>query len=343
MVPRIMSSWFVLLIFVSTNEVLGEIGHVNHPNCIQYKPPKPDDKSIVFSEAFGRLGNNLLLYAAMYQLQVSVGLEAYVNDECLMYLRKFFTKESIKLKSIQETYCNYDEIQWVFYYKHIRPLLTDKSYRTGRVLYLWPVTGHDEAFDAYRAESHHCVEHDRMVKAYHQTMRNTLEFRPEIMTRVNKIIEEVARKMGSPRREITFVGVHNRRTDHIAYTKKKEGKTPLKPSYFHHAMDAMREDVDHKKMAFLIVSDDMAWAKKNIKNPHGDVFFVGTGVGDVDLDIGTDLALMANANHTIISRGTFSMWGSILCGGEYHTEYGLMVPDYIMDPEDEFYQKEYIL
>lgn len=103
------------------------------------------------------------------------------------------------------------------------------------------------------------------------------------------------------------------------------------------------EEVDHKYMAFLIVSDDMAWAKKNIKNKKGDVFFVGIGVPDVDLDIGTDLAIMAYANATIISRGTFGMWGAILCGGEYHTEFGLMVPEHIMDPHDEFYHQEYIL
>lgn len=123
---------------------------VIHPGCVTYKPPKPDEKSIIFSEAFGRLGNNLLLYAVMYQLQISLGVTAYVNDECLIYLRKFFTNESIMLKSVQATYCNYDQIQWIFYYKHIRPLLTDKSYRTGKVLYLWPSTGKDTDFDAYR-------------------------------------------------------------------------------------------------------------------------------------------------------------------------------------------------
>lgn len=96
------------------------------------------------------LGNHLLMYAIMYQLHITLGLPAYINDECVSYLSKFFTKESIKLPSIHRTFCNYDQIQWIFYYKHIRPLLVDKSYRTGKQLYLWPRTGEDGEFSAYR-------------------------------------------------------------------------------------------------------------------------------------------------------------------------------------------------
>ena len=91
---------------------------------------------------------------------------------------------------------------------------------------------------------------------------------------------------------------------------------------------------DYENIAFLFISDDMEWGRKNIKDKHNDLFFVGVGETDIDMDIGTDLALMANANHTIISRGTYSMWGAVLSGGEYHTEYGLMVPDHLMNPDD---------
>ncbi len=32
-------------------------------------------------------------------------------------------------------------------------------------------------------------------------------------------------------------------------------------------------------------------------------------------DIGDDLALLAACNHTILSYGTFGMWGALLAGG----------------------------
>ena len=31
---------------------------------------------------------------------------------------------------------------------------------------------------------------------------------------------------------------------------------------------------------------------------------------------GNDLALLASVNHSIVSYGTFSMWGALLAGGE---------------------------
>lgn len=168
------------------------------------------------------------------------------------------------------------------------------------------------------------------MKRYHINMRKTLKFIPEIMERVYDVYDSVAKKMHLPKKDITFIGIHNRRTDHLAWTQKKHKRSPLKASYFYDAMDKFREDYDN--VAFLFVSDDMPWGKKNIKDKNNDLFFVGKGESTVDLDIGTDLAIMANANHTIITRGTYSMWGAILSGGEYHTEHGLMVPDHLMNP-----------
>ena len=40
--------------------------------CRHFKHPKEDEKSIVYTEAHGRLGNHLLLYALMYQLKVKI-------------------------------------------------------------------------------------------------------------------------------------------------------------------------------------------------------------------------------------------------------------------------------
>ena len=42
--------------------------------------------------------------------------------------------------------------------------------------------------------------------------------------------------------------------------------------------------------------------------------------------IGYDLALLAACNHTVISRGSFSMWVALFSGGEYYAEYGAIVP-----------------
>ena len=53
--------------------------------------------------------------------------------------------------------------------------------------------------------------------------------------------------------------------------------------------------------------------------------FLGTGNSEIPESVGKDLALLAESNHTIISRGSFSTWAAILCGGDYYGEYGFMV------------------
>ena len=92
----------------------------------------------------------------------------------------------------------------------------------------------------FRSESHHCIEHEKLVMAYHRTVRETLKFKPDIQERVVEIYDEVARKIGKKKKDIYFVGIHNRRTDHIEYTRRKHGQKPLKPSYFQDAMEEMR-------------------------------------------------------------------------------------------------------
>jgi hypothetical protein len=45
-------------------------------------------------------------------------------------------------------------------------------------------------------------------------------------------------------------------------------------------------------------------------------------------------ALLMSCNHTVITRGTYSMWAGVLAGGEYYTEYGTIVPSAMMNPEN---------
>ena len=94
----------------------------------------------------------------------------------------------------------------------------------------------------------------------------------------------------------------------------------------------IREEYDN--VAFIYVSDDMSWGTDQFKYIK-DLHFVGGGQemqenanrGIVDPDAAAyDLALMINCNHTIISRGTFTMWIALLAGGEYFTEYGPIIP-----------------
>ena len=48
----------------------------------------PDSPTIIFGEAHGRLGNQLLGYALLSHFRRHLGMEAYINAECRQYMEK---------------------------------------------------------------------------------------------------------------------------------------------------------------------------------------------------------------------------------------------------------------
>ena len=255
-------------------------------------------------------------------------------------MEKFFLPESILVDSIQRKFCNYDKLPYELYYKDINDVLTDKSYRNGRVIYLFPNMYRNAGqYDGYSTYSHIPTDiHERLLRSMARTVRKSLKFRPEIVSRVTEIFDDVAKQLDAKKKDITFIGVHNRRTDHLEYLKQKGGHKPLKAKYFKEKMDEYREDYDN--VVFMYVSDDMEWGMKKLGNEE-NIFFVGSGDGEDELSIGVDLAIMANCNHTIVSRGTYSLWGSYLAGGERKTELGYDVPEELTDPD--YVHEEFIL
>ena len=71
---------------------------------------------------------------------------------------------------------------------------------------------------------------------------------------------------------------------------------------------------------------DKKYQPLNYHNLFQEAIYLFLGIGNEETDaIGFDLALMASSDHTIISRGSFSTWCAILCGGEYYGEYGPII------------------
>lgn len=73
-----------------------------------------------------------------------------------------------------------------------------------------------------------------------RSMKKVLNFKPEILERVQEIFVDVAKKVGKDPSDITFITIHNRRTDHLDFVKQRDKKKPLKADYFYNAMDEFR-------------------------------------------------------------------------------------------------------
>ena len=64
---------------------------------------------------------------------------------------------------------------------------------------------------------------------------------------------------------IVYVGVHNRRTDHLQY-QAEGGWITLQPGYFLEALEVYRQWAwrSNKHLVFLFVSDDLGWAREKL-------------------------------------------------------------------------------
>ena len=63
--------------------------------------------------------------------------------------------------------------------------------------------------------------------------------------------------------ETLFIGIHNRRTDHLSL-QREGGWVPLEAGYFLEAMELYRSWFRGHSLVFLYISDDPQWARQKI-------------------------------------------------------------------------------
>ena len=85
----------------------------------------------------------------------------------------------------------------------------------------------------------------------------------EILLKIAAHFKKKNPKKFKKTKNITFVGVHHRRGDHLLYQSER-GLTTLDVGYFLEAMDMYREK--YKRVVFVYVSDDIEWAKNKLGN-----------------------------------------------------------------------------
>ena len=96
----------------------------------------------------------------------------------------------------------------------------------------------------------------KFKKVFRETSDDTL-------TTIGNHFRQANKKKFKKRKDITYVGIHNRRGDHL-YFQKESGLKTLEPGYFIEAMEMYREK--YKRVVFIYVSDDMNWGEEKLKN-----------------------------------------------------------------------------
>ena len=108
--------------------------------------------------------------------------------------------------------------------------------------------------------------------------------------------------------EYTYIGIHVRRGDALLSVVQKKGFRVPPVAYFNLTMSYFEKK--YKDVVFVVCSDDKNWVSRNVKSQNSLVLYSKFN------DAASDMCLLSQCNHTIITSGTFSWWAGWLAGGE---------------------------
>jgi hypothetical protein len=243
-------------------------------------------KIIVFN---GGLGNQMFQYAFYLRLKKEHPLSLFLFD----------------IEKAQSSHSGY-ELDKVF---HINSIKQSRNYR--RLKRYWPKL--ETKFHTIKQEnslkyspkpfsSHHSGtiyegfwQSEKFFLPVEPIVRNAFSFQEDILNKKTKEIVAFLNNSNS-------VSVHIRRGDYLQHT----GVFGLCPKeYYDKALSYIKDNVDNP--IFVFFSDDIEWAKQNIKCENAQ--YVTWNHGDESWQ---DMYLMSQCKHNIIANSSFSWWGSWL-------------------------------
>ena len=101
------------------------------------------------------------------------------------------------------------------------------------------------------------------------------------------------------------ISLHIRRGDYVKNKIVREILGTLPLEYYKQAINFVTKNI--KNPTFFIFSDDIEWAKENLKTSLPTVFVSKQGIKDYE-----ELILMSKCKHNIIANSSFSWWGAWL-------------------------------
>ena len=248
---------------------------------IPIKPPPHNkircpQKPIVTVQPLGRLGNQMWEYISVWAVAKKTGHEPYVPSCLIRELEKIFRNLPVPPLSYL-AYCPLQE--------HLVVVTEDQvDHSNGNILL------------------RNYIQLPTYIAPLLSEIRKIFKFKERIIDESQRLLHIVSRGM----KNITYVGVHVRRTEYIGYLKRKFKASLVKPDYFLRQMNVFRNK--YKRVMFVVVSDDPKWCERELRGDDAVVMKTNSPA--------QDLAIMAACNHSIIDYGTYGVWGAILSGGD---------------------------
>jgi len=152
-----------------------------------------------------------------------------------------------------------------------------------------------------------------------QQLRHALNFRSQPAQLAAKFVSYTV-PPGWTASSFVRVGVHVRRGDFLGRWQVKTGFTTATPLYLRRALGYFVERF--ARIQFIVASNDIPWCREHIRSSTWDRNVVNITFSEGH-SAGTDLAILASCDHTVMTTGTFGWWAAWLANGTtvYYSEF----------------------
>lgn len=294
----------------------------------------PMETSRFVSFGRGRLGNQMSSVATLIAFSQKFNVVPFVTREQAELLWGYF--EDMDLNVLEDEMPNYQAYKWKNPFRLIDEKILNYDYSI-----LFSPEGSKYLFGQtidvgqYPNEVHLFKEISpslksvfRMKDRFVLNARRNLELsRTEFLEKrktFQRNSEELEGSHVCKFEDISFVSIHIRRGDYAGHLKSLYQVGYVKREYYFEAIEWFKGAL--KCPLFFVVSDDLEWAESEIGDCNGHCFYAGSRKSRVEFlpkdrltaspEIGNDMALLGQVNHSIITYGTFGMWGALLAGGQ---------------------------
>ena len=246
----------------------------------------------------GRLGNNLFQLLTLLGAAREHCYTPVITEQFAILLNQVFNLSFINtISKIPESWDLFNEgSSGTVYAPKIEKLRHDKN---------WTLDGY---FQSWR----YFDKHEDYIKS-------RLRFRNEINEAVLKYLASTSHFWNK-----TKICVHQRRGDFIDKKHSEDGFSSPGLDFLNRAMHYFLKKLSNQQVAFIYLSDDIEWCKKNVKG--ASIYFSPFSSSRSSLSPGKDLALMSLCDHNVVSSGSFGWLGAWLGQGRVVYFNGFPVP-----------------
>ena len=142
-------------------------------------------------------------------------------------------------------------------------------------------------------------QNEKYLDLVRDKLLHDFQLREKLDARNAKLLKEIQNP--APPQESQSVFIHVRRTDYLKYP---DVHFVMDDAYYNKAMKHIESHVVNP--VYFVFSDDIDWAKKNIKTSHKIKFIDYDNPGYIDFE------LMKNCHHAIIANSSFSWMAAYL-------------------------------